>query len=213
MNSITYERMVKTIRLSEIAYHKIKSMIMNGGIKSRYITQNELVKELNMSRTPIVSALQILSNEGFITIESKKGIIIKELSIKEINELYDMRIALEGYSIRNISEDSIIDFQRLEQIICEQKEYIKNKDIYNFARTDSIFHQELLKINDNKTIIKANKTIGERLFFHKTLVSKNVYLDDFVSDHIKIIEALKNQDFTLAGTILEKHIQSGKISF
>lgn len=185
---------------------------MNGEIKSRYITQSEFVEKLSMSRTPIVAALQVLSNEGFLKIESKKGIIIKELSIKEINELYDMRIALEGYSIKNINEDSIINFKKMEEIIKKQKKHIKNRDIYNFARTDSDFHQELLKISDNKTIIKTNKVIGERLFFHKTLVSKDVSLSDFVNDHIKIVEALKCKDFTRACTLLEKHIQDSKVS-
>nr|WP_281279562.1 GntR family transcriptional regulator [Aquibacillus sediminis] len=194
----------------------MKDKIMRGDfVEKNYTSQSQLVEELNMSRTPIVVALRRLANEGFVRVASKQGIIIQELSIKETNELFDMRIALETYSIKRINHlPTDDDFQKLEQLIEEQKQSFEKENFYNFSRADADFHKYLLEIGGNSAFINTMQNIWDRLFFHSTLVLRKTNdIPKFIEEHVAILENLKKGDYNSLSKVLESHIQGGKMQF
>lgn len=206
--------MKKRKTLNDIAYEKIKEKIMKGDfIEDNFTSQNQLVEELQMSRTPIVSALQRLQQEGFLRVISNQGVIIQELSVKEINNCFDMRLAIEPFSIkRTIQLLTADDFKNLDEIIKEQMNCYENKDYFNFAHLDADFHQYLMQVEGNGLFIQTMSNIRERLFYNSTcfLEKKNCMLD-FINEHLRILEALKQGDEKLAVQELEDHIRNGKI--
>ena len=56
-----------------------------------------------MSKTPVKAALERLEVEGFITVSPQQGIVVRELSVHEIADLYEIRAALESYTLRAIA--------------------------------------------------------------------------------------------------------------
>ncbi|MDQ0219413.1 GntR family transcriptional regulator [Peribacillus cavernae] len=206
--------MKKKIPLNEIAYVKIKEKIMRGDfIEENYTSQNQLVEELEMSRTPIVAALQRLQQDGFLKVISNQGIIIQELSIKEINNIFDMRLAIELFSLNKIigqlTED---DFKNLDEIIEDQQKCCESNDYFNFAHLDGDFHQYLLQVEDNSLFIQTMSNIKEKLFFNSTnFLRKRQSMMDFIQEHVRILEALKRGNTELAVKELEEHLQKGKL--
>jgi DNA-binding GntR family transcriptional regulator len=207
--------MKKKLTLNEIAYEEIKKKIMRGDfIEENYTSQNQLVEELKMSRTPIVAALQRLQQEGFLKVISNQGILIQELSIKETNDFYDMRMAIEIFSMRKIvdqlTED---DFKNLEEIIKEQKVCYEQKDFFEFARLDAEYHQYLLQVGGNTLFSQTMANIRERLYYSSTnfLKMKKYNIVIFIEDHERMVEALKKGDIALAVKEMEDHLQKGKI--
>ncbi|MFC7393019.1 GntR family transcriptional regulator [Scopulibacillus cellulosilyticus] len=207
--------MKKGPALNEVAYQKIKQSIMRGDFAEENVTsQNQLVEELGMSRTPIVAALQRLQHEGFLKVVSNQGIIIQELSIKEINDFYDARIAIETFSIQK-TIDLLTEnhFNTLFEMIEEQKICCEKQDFFNFAQLDADFHQYLLEVEGNSLFIQTMSNIRERLFYNsKCFLIKRQNMMTFIQGHIEIIDALKRKNHHLAVNRLEEHIKSGKIS-
>ena len=64
------------------------------------MTEQELGKRFDLSRTPVRDALKVLENEGLIERRKRKGIYLKALSISEVLALYDVRSVLEGFAGR-----------------------------------------------------------------------------------------------------------------
>lgn len=208
--------MKKRTTLNEIAYEKIKEKIMRGDfIKENVTSQNQLVEELQMSRTPIVSALQRLQQDGFLKVISNQGIIIQEPSIEEINNCIDARIAIETFSIKNtINLFTENDFQNLDEIIKDQKICCDNKDYFNFAHLDADFHQYILEKEGNHLFIQFMSNIKERTFFNAaSFLEKKQCMPIFIKQHERIIEALKQCDCELAIKQVEEHIRNGKVQF
>ena len=88
--------------LKSQAYNNIKEKIISCEYSPGMLLNEEILCEtFNVSRTPIRDALSRLEQEGLITIWPKKGIIVSSLSISEVNNLFELRLLLEPYSIQN----------------------------------------------------------------------------------------------------------------
>ena len=87
--------------LTVLAYNSIKEYILEGKLdESGRLTEEFLSKRLGISKSPIREALNRLEAEGLIRIEARRGAYLRTFSIKEIDELYDLREALEVHAVR-----------------------------------------------------------------------------------------------------------------
>jgi len=201
------------MKKNDIAYDKIKKMILQGTISPQNpVSENILVAKLGMSRTPIRSALQRLSYDGFVTIIPNQGVIVKEPSIEEALNKMDVRIAVELYVVRRsfeyIGEE---DIQNLYQILDQQIIAIKNQDDFSYLQLDKTFHSYLLKYYDNKLISQLIIDFRERFLqislqkIHKR-TSKET--QSVLKAHEEIILAIKDKDLNKTLNLLEEHLRS-----
>jgi DNA-binding GntR family transcriptional regulator len=91
--------------LRQRAYDEIKKGILD----SRYapnslLSENQLAEELSISRTPIREALRDLSSGGLVRILPQRGIVVSDLSVQDIVEVYQLREQLEGFATRLAAE-------------------------------------------------------------------------------------------------------------
>src|SRR5438876_11187946 len=87
--------------LTALAYNSIKEYILDGRLdESSRLTEEFLSGRLGISKSPIREALTRLEAEGLIRIEARRGAYLPSLTIKEIDELYDLREALEVHAVR-----------------------------------------------------------------------------------------------------------------
>lgn len=96
---------IKRIALKEQAYNYLKNAILEVEIESRGIySEQHFADRLNVSRTPIREAVLQLSQEGLVEIHPHLGVSIRELSAAEIEELFQVRTAIEGYCRKTAAE-------------------------------------------------------------------------------------------------------------
>ncbi len=202
--------------LKDIAYEKIKDMIIRGNYEGTFISESELVSLLNMSRTPIREALQKLQNNNFLEISPQRGAYIKEVSITEANDLMDVRHAIEIFSIERISPTSFTQqhINALEEKILEQEYYVNDSDIYNFIKSDLEYHEIFLKVLGNEYFVKTLQNVMDRLFIHgmKRFQRDIMGMQDSINDHKKINNYLIKKDFVCLKKTMEEHISKGKIT-
>src|SRR5215831_11136302 len=90
--------------LKERAYDAIKKGILREDFPpGSFLAERQLASQLGMSKTPVRAALERLELEGFITVSPQQGIIVRELSVHEIADQYEIRAALEGYVLRTLA--------------------------------------------------------------------------------------------------------------
>lgn len=113
----------------DLAYEEIKKLILSGKLSNDMsISENVLAKMLGMSRTPVRDALRRLEMDGFVRIIPNQGAVIREVSINEVKEIYDMRIALEEFVTKELADMlSDKDFSNLEKILKKQEEACKKR--------------------------------------------------------------------------------------
>lgn len=97
------------MRLAERLFNEIRHGIAEGRYRPHQrLVESDLAEELSASRTPVRQALQRLQLEGLVT-ASRHGWVIREHSEEDLREIYDVRIALEGFASRLATERASAD--------------------------------------------------------------------------------------------------------
>lgn len=129
--------------LSRRAYLQIQQAIRDGVLKSGVMySENELAEQLGMSRTPVREAVISLSREGIIEIASQRGFRLRELSVLERTEIFDLRALLEPYVAGRLATARTAEqVDQLRGLLDEQQLLVENpKDPQTFLDLDERFH-------------------------------------------------------------------------
>ena len=143
----------KSPSLATQAYETIKENIMNLTYPpGMVLTEAMLTKELRMSRSPVRTAIQMLQVEGLIVSDYYKSMTVKEITEKDINEIYQLRELIEGPAFRLIFTSG-----RYEEYSYRIEEKIVRMcavagDLYEWEIADTAMHMEIISILDNERI-------------------------------------------------------------
>ncbi len=193
--------------LSNRTYTKIKEKLVTckyapGSI----LNEAKLAKELNSSRTPVREAIKILQNEGFVTVIPKKGILVTDISLKTIREIFQVRIEIEPLVIKLGAQDIVKD----KETLIKYKKILENADENtNFFQLDQDMHMNFICKCNNTYIIDMMKKIYD-INARIVITSKEniAHIHEAKLDHIKILQTLLNEDIELSMNLMREHIDS-----
>ena len=102
---------------TQLVVETLREKILNGEIKAgQPLRQAALAEELNVSRIPVREALLQLEAEGLVSFEPHKGATATELTVNQVDELFELRAMLEAdllaASIPNLSDEKLADCSR-----------------------------------------------------------------------------------------------------
>ena len=190
------------------AYKKVRSMIISKKlVPGQKIVQDKLAENMGISRTPLRSALQMLEAEYLVQSVPRKGVIVKEFSDKEIVELYDCRIALEGTAsslFTTIASDTEID--RLSGLFQPFLESPIDANKYQIA--DSIFHDSIVQGCGNSFLSKLFRQGNILLIINMVGLVRPP--EETLNEHLNIISAMKKRDSESAEALLRSHLDKSK---
>lgn len=200
-------------RKKDQAYQAIKRMILSKEITEDHcLSENSLAQTLDMSRTPVREALLKLQSEGFVTVIPNRGAVINTVSVVEAGEIYDLRMAIEEFVVRNLADRLTEDhFRELDQLLAAQEKASKARDLNAYLEADSRFHDFFLHLYGNRTILEAILKVRQR--FHTVGVSvltTQKDIDTSFSYHREIVQALKDKDVERAIRTTHDHLKFGK---
>ncbi|WP_423408319.1 GntR family transcriptional regulator [Heyndrickxia sp. MSNUG] len=199
--------------LKDVAYQQIKERILDESFApGSFLSERELIEVLQMSKTPIKSALVRLETEGFVTVSSKQGIIINPLSIDQIIDIYNLRIALETYNCNQISGKLTEEQCRLlEKNLSDTATKCEHLDIKGFTSEDHAFHLLLCEFSGNREIYRVLLNYQDHL--HRITLrhlKKDPHrMHTFYQEHVEIYESLKSGD-QRAVELITDHLQTSK---
>ena len=208
----------KSPSLATQAYHTIKENILNLTYPpGMVLTEAMLTKELEMSRSPVRTAIQMLQVEGLIVSDYYKSMTVKEITDKDINEIYQLRELLEGAAFRQIFTSG-----RYEEYSYRIEEKVVRMcaaagDLYEWEIADTAMHMEIISIYDRINRIYENNLselirIGQYSIRNGMKIPRtNDNLKKMISymrkgNYEKAFEILKNDHFgTGRNTALKMH--------
>ena len=198
--------------LSDYAYKKIKTLILNDILKNgEKIVQEKMAKKLGISKIPIIQALTLLQNERLIEYYPRRGFFVRELTYKEFIEILDIRRILESLAIKKIIEN--LD----EQIKSKLLEFLDGFEFYNKTKKykkyydlDKKFHYYLIEASNNSYLININNTFNILLLCYTKGFKTDINIS--IEHHRKIIDAILNKETEKAINLIKEHTEHKKES-
>jgi DNA-binding GntR family transcriptional regulator len=188
----------------------LREAILSGALKSgQTLRQDELAAKFELSRIPIREALRQLEGEGLVTFYPHRGAVVSTLSQEELQEMCEIRIALETLALR-------LALPHLDEEILKRAEDILDSfeddggDIAGqWSAVNWQFHSTLYAPANRPRLLSMIQTlhtqIDRYLRMHLTLLQ---YREKGEKEHRQILEACRQQDTAQAVELLEQHIRA-----
>ena len=197
--------------LREIVFNQIRDDICNGRINAgEKLSEAELAKKFSVSRTPVREALLQLEKEGYIVHTKHAGAVVRKISSKKLQEVYEILGMLEGGSIEQVvaGEVSQKDISFLEKLHNQMIRLSKEKNYIEFFDYNFQFHNFFLQQHGNETLMEMAIDLRRKIF---TLVPKGLsipmHIDTYIKSHKNIIIALKQKNSKKAKKLMMSHIK------
>ncbi|MEQ9815062.1 MAG: GntR family transcriptional regulator [Azospirillaceae bacterium] len=197
-------------------YEHIRSRILDHKLQpGAKLGSLDLANDLKISRTPIRQALERLVQEGFVVKTPSRGYFVAEMGIKEVEELYEVRLALELHSLEVAMQHQISDREiaRIEEIQKRYRALTEDQTVITRAPVDVEFHLALASLSRNDYTVKLLKELNDRLRFRRRYDGYWLWRlrgergHDAANEHTRIIDAIKSRDAEGAVMELRNHIQ------
>jgi DNA-binding GntR family transcriptional regulator len=185
------------------------------GIKSgrfspgQRLIESDLTKELAVSRGPVREALGRLEAEGLVEIAPHRGASVRQMTRKDLQELFVAREFLEGGAARlaaeNIATSSLK--KALKQELAENRRWTKAADTNGFTAVNDRFHDLIVQVADN--VLVANLVGQLQTHVWRLLFLGFVSLDgvrNSSQQHVRIAEAILAGDADAAEQRMRQHI-------
>jgi DNA-binding GntR family transcriptional regulator len=168
-----------------------------------FVSMNQIMKNLNISRTPLRDALLQLQNEGFVTFLPQRGIRINELSLQDIEDLYEMLGALDSRALLSVFQKmSPSEIEKMKNLNQEMLENISGSKFNRYWDLNSEFHNVYLNLSSNLPILRQINIIRQRLFeFGKKDWSRKMREMNH-AEHLTMIELIEKGEAVAAADFM-----------
>jgi DNA-binding GntR family transcriptional regulator len=197
----------------DIAYGKLKALILDGRLGyDEVLSERSLAKLLGLGRTPIREAVRALVREGLLTSIPAKGIFVRRLTVEELENLYDVRIALEGLAARLAALKRKPGEFRADRRALERIARLgKRADVYETQDVGWRFHQNIFAAARNPCMAQTyDNLIGQVIVaMRMTLKHDPDRVRATTVQHLEILEAIERGDGTGAEAAMHRHLADG----
>jgi DNA-binding GntR family transcriptional regulator len=201
---------------SEAAYRVLKEKIVTLELPpASLLNEGQLMAELDLGRTPIREALQRLAFEDLVVILPRRGTIVADLNMSDLQKIFEIRLELESLVVRlaavRATPQQIV---AMDALFAQADEIIHRGDHHQLIRLDHQAHRLLAQAAQNEFL----EEILDRLYTHilrlwYVSLHKVSRLSEAIEEHRDIIAALKEGDGERAARIMRTHISGFQQEF
>lgn len=196
--------------LREVVCETLREAIRKGVLQpGERLMEIQLAEELGVSRTPVREAIRKLELEGYVVMMPRRGTYVASLSIRDINEVFEIRTSLDslasGLAAERITAEEL---ERLERLLVSIGEYIDQNDMEKIVETDTEFHDLLYQASRNARLVGIIFNLRDQLTRFRTIsMGYPGRLQETLEEHRRLVEAIAQGDVELAQRAAEKHME------
>jgi DNA-binding GntR family transcriptional regulator len=191
----------------DLIANALRNAILQGRYKAnQYLRQDRIAEELGVSKIPLREALVQLKAEGLVSFMPNRGAVVTELSAKEVDEIFTMRIALETKALeRAIPNLRPADFIRAKSVL---EILQKEEDRTQWSELNWEFHATLYQASQMPRLLSTIQTLHNNVTRYLIIYLDRLSAQDISQkEHLSIFNACQKQDIDAAIKQLSTHLR------
>jgi len=202
-----------TTTIRKRIYEHLREQLLNGEIAPlEHLIEAKIAKEIGTSRTPVREALHSLELEGLIESIPRVGYVVKPTSEQEVEEICEIRMAIEGVAVRWAMEKAHKKLvEELKKNISISDEKVSKGDVKAFVDMDAQFHEIISKFSGSKRLRELAQTLRRHMLRYRI---QSIYSVDNVlraiDGHKGILRAIGKRNLEEVNRAIQHHMEQSK---
>lgn len=185
---------------------ELRERILTGRLKpGDRLVERELAEDLGVSRVPVREAIRSLEAEGFLVVQSPRRIVVRQLAKADVEELFDVREALEGLAAGLAAERAgKAGLRALERLLADAARATQSGDPARITKLNTRFHDEIVALSGNGLLWEILRPLEGRL---RWLTSQNEHWGELLDEHRRLYDAIASGDADSARAHAVEHVR------
>jgi DNA-binding GntR family transcriptional regulator len=198
------ERPLAAVRLRVV--ETLRERVISGHLKpGDRLVERDLAQDLGVSRLPVREAIRALESEGFLESPSPRRVVVRQLSRVDVEELFDVREALEvlgcGLAAERVDEQALA---RLRTRLDEAVQATESGRGSWITAANNRFHDEILAVANHRLLSALMQPLHGRLAW---LTRQNQNWDDLLAEHQRLYDVIASGDPDRAKACAREHVR------
>lgn len=189
-------------------YEEVFRQILHGDLEGgALISESDIAKQMESSRTPVREALLMLEGEGLVRRYPGRGYLVAEITPQDVDDIFELRIQLELLALRRAY--SVLTPELLQDMKGQLECLDENSSPDDFYRADRRLHELLALYCGNSRLQAFLDTLDSQIERVRYISARRPErLRESREEHLAIIRALMERDLPQAEVMLARHIQN-----
>lgn len=173
-----------------------------------FLDETRLAEEMSISRTPLREALKVLTVEGLVRHEPRRGCFVNQVTEQDLDEIFPVLALLEGRCAYEAAQQaSDADLATLEALHVKLQKHARAKRINEYYEANFAIHEAIIALADNRWLAMV---IADLRKIVKLARLQQLHapgrLDQSLSEHLAVFAALKARDPEGAEAAMKTHL-------
>ena len=199
--------------LTTLVQRELERMIVSGEIAGgEKLNEALLASRLGVSRGPVRETFRALEETGLVRIEKNRGVFVREISVEEADEIYELRATfdqLAGVKLASrITPEQLAD---LREVLQGMEAATAGQDADRYHALNLQFHDKLVDFAGNAKLLQIyRRLVNELSLYRRQSLAQRDRLPDSTREHKRILDAIGAGDAEETGRMLHEHAMASR---
>jgi phosphonate utilization transcriptional regulator len=199
--------------LTMLVQRELERMVLAGELAvGEKLNEAALAVRLGVSRGPVREAMRALAETGLVRLEKNRGVFVREISVAEADEIYEVRAAFDQMAGRKLA-GAIRPAQlaELRAVVERMRDAAARQDLDAYHAANLRFHDALVEFAGNAKLLQMyRRLVNELGLFRRHSLAQPQRLPKSTLEHRKILQAIAAGDADAAGQKLYDHAMASR---
>lgn len=211
--SLTFQPMMESRPIREIAYEVLKKAIITGEIPAgERIVETDYADRLHISRTPLREALRKLERDGLVEYVMRRGVIVHAFTTEDVEQIYTIRNCLEMLTLPDIIANATPeDIASLREMLKKMDELNAKNDVEALSPLARDFHSAITVISGKKRILRVIEGQDEYIRrFSAMAIRQEDRREQAHAEHFRLVDLIEQKNLPEFEKLMRQHIERSK---
>ena len=205
--------LVQSSSLPMLVQKELERMILAGEIAvGAKLNEVALAERLGVSRGPVREAFRALEESGLVHLEKNRGVFVRQISIEEADEIYEVRAALDEWVGRRLAQTATAgQLKELKAIVERMDRAAAKNELDAWHVLNLEFHDRLVEYAGNAKLLAVyRRLVNELKLFRRQTLGQRGSLPVFTREHRDIVAKIATRNVAAAGKALYDHVMGSR---
>ena len=206
-------RLLQSNSLPMLVQRELERMILAGDLPAgAKLNEATIADLLGVSRGPVREAFRALEESGLVRLEKNRGVFVRQIDVKEADEIYELRAVLDEFVGRRVSQTAKDpDIRELRSLVERMDKAAVRNDLDTYYEVNLAFHDRLVQLTGNeKLLFTYRRLINELHLYRRTALGQAGAVPVSSHQHHDIVEKIAARQAAAAGRALFEHVMGSR---